>query len=429
MMNSSMFGGMAAGLQNLLAGRPNAGFGEMLLAIGSGGLGGQMQGREGIRLGRQQDMRDKLLERQVAGEEAKAAQEQEKVAQIQGALADPNVPDEQKAILRWHLAGVDAGTINAMRPPKPTGMAADAAALGIDISTPEGQAQYQQFRQGLSRPPVTNINMPGALDPRDAPIDVVDLQRLTGPDGAPLPVGTTYRQAQELGAVSLDARQAQAEEQAASDAAAKRMAAKEATGNLVLQDIGRALELVEGGWAAGPVAGRAADVPFGQGTPAGQLNSLVQSIKANVGFDKLQSMREASPTGGALGQVSEREIDFLQSTMGNLDIRQPQEMLDANLKRISNMVMDSVHGTPEQIQSLVDQGAISAEEAAPLMQRHQLPFDEMGRPVTEQASTAQQSAEQRLSQYGVPPVAERVPGQRYDINGRSLLWDGQEWRE
>lgn len=51
---------------------------------------------------------------------------------------------------------------------------------------------------------------------------------------------------------------------------------------------------------------------------ARQLRAELDLIRANQGFDKLQSMRDASPTGGALGQVSEFENVLLQSTGGNL---------------------------------------------------------------------------------------------------------------
>ena len=49
------------------------------------------------------------------------------------------------------------------------------------------------------------------------------------------------------------------------------------------------------------------------GTEAQATAAKLDTIKANIGFDKLQKMRDASPTGGALGQVSERELGFLQS--------------------------------------------------------------------------------------------------------------------
>jgi hypothetical protein len=40
-------------------------------------------------------------------------------------------------------------------------------------------------------------------------------------------------------------------------------------------------------------------------TDSRALNNYLATIKSNVGFDKLQNMRDNSPTGGALGQVSD----------------------------------------------------------------------------------------------------------------------------
>ena len=69
-------------------------------------------------------------------------------------------------------------------------------------------------------------------------------------------------------------------------------------------------------------------------TDAYNMGKKVQTIQANLGFDKLQSMREASPTGGALGQVSERELNFLQSTVANLDPNMGEEEFDKALEKI-----------------------------------------------------------------------------------------------
>jgi hypothetical protein len=64
------------------------------------------------------------------------------------------------------------------------------------------------------------------------------------------------------------------------------------------------------------------DVP---GTPAKAVSAMLNTIKANIGFAELNDMRAASPTGGALGQVSERELMFLQSVIGSLDQSQSKE--------------------------------------------------------------------------------------------------------
>lgn len=69
-------------------------------------------------------------------------------------------------------------------------------------------------------------------------------------------------------------------------------------------------------------------------SPAGSLNSIYKTIQAKVGFDELQAMRDASPTGGALGQVSERELEFLSSSIANLDVGLSKEVQAENLGEI-----------------------------------------------------------------------------------------------
>lgn len=66
------------------------------------------------------------------------------------------------------------------------------------------------------------------------------------------------------------------------------------------------------------------------GTDARKLQNKINTIKANLGFDRLQQMRDASPTGGALGQVAVQEINFLQSTVAALDqLEAPADIMAA----------------------------------------------------------------------------------------------------
>lgn len=64
------------------------------------------------------------------------------------------------------------------------------------------------------------------------------------------------------------------------------------------------------------------------------LEADLQTIKANLGFAELQAMRDASPTGGALGQVAVQELVALQSTVAALDQEQSPEQLTARLQEI-----------------------------------------------------------------------------------------------
>lgn len=80
------------------------------------------------------------------------------------------------------------------------------------------------------------------------------------------------------------------------------------------------------------------------GTDANNLRAQLATIRSNIGFDKLQAMREASPTGGALGNVSEKENEYLQSVLGNVEQSQNPEQLKRNLLRLREAYLDIVHG-------------------------------------------------------------------------------------
>ncbi len=70
------------------------------------------------------------------------------------------------------------------------------------------------------------------------------------------------------------------------------------------------------------------------GTNAYNLEATLDTIKANIGFNELQAMRQASPTGGALGQVAVRELDMLQSTIASLKRGQSEANLRNGLEKV-----------------------------------------------------------------------------------------------
>jgi len=70
------------------------------------------------------------------------------------------------------------------------------------------------------------------------------------------------------------------------------------------------------------------------GSPASDLAIELDQIKANLGFAELQDMRANSPTGGALGAVSQRELDLLTRAQVALDQAQSLGQFKSALKRI-----------------------------------------------------------------------------------------------
>lgn len=84
-----------------------------------------------------------------------------------------------------------------------------------------------------------------------------------------------------------------------------------------------------GAWTAGLFGSNAAKIP---GTPAHDLAKDLSTLQAIAGFEELSNMRAASPTGGALGNVTERELAFLQSVIRNIENSQSPEQLMRNLE-------------------------------------------------------------------------------------------------
>ena len=112
----------------------------------------------------------------------------------------------------------------------------------------------------------------------------------------------------------------------------------------VLDAIDTAIELANKDSLVNPTAGLGAETmaKIG-GTDAADLESALETITSAVGFKRLQDMREASPTGGALGAVSERELSQLNAALGSDQAKAVQKgKLIENLKRIQKHYRNSV---------------------------------------------------------------------------------------
>lgn len=113
-----------------------------------------------------------------------------------------------------------------------------------------------------------------------------------------------------------------------------------AMSGVVVNDALNRIDPLLSGWSTG-VGSYLNMIP---GTDAQKVKNLLATVKGNIGFDKLQAMRDASPTGGALGQVSERELSFLQSVFGSLEQDQSSEELRYNLELLRYVYNSVIHG-------------------------------------------------------------------------------------
>lgn len=112
------------------------------------------------------------------------------------------------------------------------------------------------------------------------------------------------------------------------------------SGRIVLENIDRAIEIAMGTSMATGFRGQLLQ-NIG-GTEARNLSKTIETVSATIGFDRLQRMRDESPTGGALGQVAVQELEALRATMGSLDITQDREIVVRNLQRVKGEYITSM---------------------------------------------------------------------------------------
>lgn len=105
-------------------------------------------------------------------------------------------------------------------------------------------------------------------------------------------------------------------------------------------------------WVSGFVGSRLADL---KGSDANRLKAHIETVKGNIGFDRLQRMRDESPTGGALGQVAVQEMYALQNSLVSLDQALGAQELQDSLQQVYNSykrIINKVGGTiPEALRT------------------------------------------------------------------------------
>jgi hypothetical protein len=80
------------------------------------------------------------------------------------------------------------------------------------------------------------------------------------------------------------------------------------------------------------------DVATARGTEAQDYKSKLKTLKAQIGFQVLADMRAASKTGGALGAITEKELDFLQNALDSLDTEMSDEAAKKSYENILGIV-------------------------------------------------------------------------------------------
>ena len=109
------------------------------------------------------------------------------------------------------------------------------------------------------------------------------------------------------------------------------------------------------------------------GTAAFNINSLLDNIRSNVSFARLQIIRD-NATGGGLGPVSDFENRLMASTLGNLEQAQTKAQFVRQLAQVHNTFLDVVYGVGKGPSRLPQAGELSkaAQAARNQMEREQI---------------------------------------------------------
>ena len=120
---------------------------------------------------------------------------------------------------------------------------------------------------------------------------------------------------------------------------------KQQTVDLVTQEIDRSLAILDNDSWYNPATGfgATAAAKIG-GTNAANLKGLTQTIGSVITLDGIQKMRQNSPTGAALGAVSDADLALLRSALGSVELSQGEDQLRFNLNRLWNLYQDTIHG-------------------------------------------------------------------------------------
>jgi hypothetical protein len=105
-------------------------------------------------------------------------------------------------------------------------------------------------------------------------------------------------------------------------------------------------------------------IPNYPGSAASGVQSKLQTLKSQVSFTVLQAMRDASKTGGALGQVSDKENELLQNNLAALNQAQSVEDFQRELDKI----IEFTRGAKQRLQGAYNQtygGTSNAPQAMP----------------------------------------------------------------
>lgn len=97
-------------------------------------------------------------------------------------------------------------------------------------------------------------------------------------------------------------------------------------------------------------------------TKQAENKAIINRISSRLTLGTLQSMRENSPTGGALGNVSDKDIEILRNSATSLSNIQSPEEFDRELIRLQNLQYELIHGSEDLLKKKLKSGEVTQDQ-------------------------------------------------------------------
>jgi hypothetical protein len=97
-------------------------------------------------------------------------------------------------------------------------------------------------------------------------------------------------------------------------------------------------------------------------TKQAENKAIIDRISSRLTLGTLQSMRENSPTGGSLGNVSDKDIEVLRNSATSLSNAQSPEEFHRELIRLQNLQYELIHGSEDLLKKKLKSGEITQDQ-------------------------------------------------------------------
>lgn len=288
----------------------------------------------------------------------------------------------KKTIAGQPVASTEATTPFATG--KPT-----AADIATSQLTPEEQRQAQLVGKGLvpravaaAKPQVRSVMVDGTAhfvvtDPATGTVRPATLADMEQSPQSPSAAPTTLPTPAAQQPFTIQGTSAQQKADIATRAKTEQLRAKARPSlkNVIAleeqaENINRNIDYLEpkvgvGTTGVSGALGRGLTKATGLQTKAGDFAAMLESLQAQQIFNTLTQLRQQSPTGSALGQVTQKELPLLQSAIANIRPDMSDDLIRQNLAFLKQQIAQSVQRVRDAYEEDAQGGYAAYDDAAP----------------------------------------------------------------